>query len=708
MGLGSTLKRKLGKKSKGNNTPGSQEAESLQASQAKTVTGPAKSPDESNTPTFQERGSSQGIQDKGKTAVKSEQVRSATGPGIVLSNPRIVGPPRDVSEVDLGFQQPHHALDLQTAFEYRPLQEGQIRLLKIVLPGVYPWCSLEDHYTDNAPPYAAMSYAWDRPIMTRAMFCQYYSENMASFSISEHILEALNNLHGYVPHGSLIWIDGICINQKDPVEKAVQVALIPQIFSRAQKVLCWLGKHADQSDLVISNLPRLAAEVEQASPQGTLSIQPADAALWVATAKFFRRPWFHRLWIVPEILMARELVLVCGDKAVSWNDFRAVVARLTAISLNFAEPGLAEHFDSGARGIMELGRWRDRIQGLVETDFSTHEFIRLLLWSCQRQVTEPVDRVWALAGLAPPHMRQAIAPLADYSDHARSNFHNAYKAFVRVFLLQDDRLSLLSLVALLPRHPNVPSWCPNFSHSLEMRQEGIVQLWNKRYNAGYTDGLPNKPDACFVSPAFNQLKVRGFVIDKVHRVGTLVNKANRGVGNDQRLLYDSWCWEVAKTVYGDYKKALDAHSRTLIADRWDRVRHVLSRGGNADSGSVPDLMNVYVAWVKSLQGDFQPGAENVEMQDAVGMFEEFCKITMLRCYISTEGGRVGLAPHAVKTGDLVCIFYGADTPYIVRRTEDGSRVMLVGDAYVHGLMYGEALTMAPSEGRGPDEEFVIE
>ncbi|PLN78371.1 heterokaryon incompatibility protein-domain-containing protein [Aspergillus taichungensis] len=707
MGLGSRVKRIFGKEPKAY-TPGPQETDSLQGSQQESVGGSAKTPDESNKPTSQKREEPQGVQDQGKTAISSEQVRSATGPGIVLSNPRIVGPPRDASEVELGFQQIHHALDLQTAFEYRPLKEGQIRLLKIVLPGVYPWCSLEDHYIDNAPPYAAMSYAWDRPIMTRAMFCQNYNENMASFSISEHILEALNNLHGYVPHENKIWIDGICINQKDPVEKAAQVALIPQIFSRAQEVFCWLGKQADQSDLVISNLPRLAEEVERASLQGTLSIQSEDAALWVATAKLFRRPWFHRLWVVPEILMARELTLVCGDKAVLWNGFRGAVAKLTTISLNFAEPGLAEHFDSGARGIFELGRWRDKKQGLVETVFDIHEFIRLLLWSCERQVTEPVDRVWALAGLAPPHMRQAVAHLTDYSDHARSNFHNTYKAVVRAFLLQDERLSLLALVALLPRHPNVPSWCPIFFHSLEMRQEGIVQLWHKRYNAGYTDDLPHKPDILFLSPDFNQLKVRGFVIDKIHRVGTLVNKVNRGVAKNQRLLYDSWCWGVAKVVYGDYKKALEAHSRTIIADRWDHVRRMLSRGGNADGRSVPDLMNVYVAWIKSLQDGFKPDAEFVEMEEAVGMFEEFCKITILRCYISTEGGRVGLAPHAAKTGDLVCIFYGADTPYIVRRTEDGSNVVLVGDAYVHGLMYGEALTMAPSAERGPDEEFVIE
>jgi hypothetical protein len=73
------------------------------------------------------------------------------------------------------------------------------------------------------------------------MFCMNPGTNMASFSISEHVLEALNSLFGYVPKGHKSWIDAICIDQSNPAEKAHQIAAMPRLYSQAQQVLCWLG-----------------------------------------------------------------------------------------------------------------------------------------------------------------------------------------------------------------------------------------------------------------------------------------------------------------------------------------------------------------------------------------------------------------------------------------------------------------------------------
>ena len=38
-----------------------------------------------------------------------------------------------------------------------------------------------------------------------------------------------------------MWIDKLCINQKDEVEKAQQVALMHRVFQRCSNVLIWLG-----------------------------------------------------------------------------------------------------------------------------------------------------------------------------------------------------------------------------------------------------------------------------------------------------------------------------------------------------------------------------------------------------------------------------------------------------------------------------------
>lgn len=57
----------------------------------------------------------------------------------------------------------------------------------------------------------------------------------------------------------------------------------------------------------------------------------------------------------------------------------------------------------------------------------------------------------------------------------------------------------------------------------------------------------------------------------------------------------------------------------------------------------------------------------------------------------TCNGLVGLVPASVVEGDLIAIFLGGDTPFIVREVEDAH--VLIGDAYVHGVMRGEALAM---------------
>ncbi|OCK94178.1 uncharacterized protein K441DRAFT_660464, partial [Cenococcum geophilum 1.58] len=57
----------------------------------------------------------------------------------------------------------------------------------------------------------------------------------------------------------------------------------------------------------------------------------------------------------------------------------------------------------------------------------------------------------------------------------------------------------------------------------------------------------------------------------------------------------------------------------------------------------------------------------------------------------TVKGFVGLAPKHVDEGDIIVIFPGARFPYVLRGCDDGM-YMLVGETFVHGIMYGEFMT----------------
>ncbi|KAK5662100.1 hypothetical protein OQA88_8005 [Cercophora sp. LCS_1] len=74
-----------------------------------------------------------------------------------------------------------------------------------------------------------------------------------------------------------------------------------------------------------------------------------------------------------------------------------------------------------------------------------------------------------------------------------------------------------------------------------------------------------------------------------------------------------------------------------------------------------------------------------------------------RQLFSTDQGKFGIGPSDLRPGDLICVFRGCEVPFIVRTTNNTTETgkwlwkkqvlhcTLVGEAYIHGIMDGEAL-----------------
>ena len=60
---------------------------------------------------------------------------------------------------------------------------------------------------------------------------------------------------------------------------------------------------------------------------------------------------------------------------------------------------------------------------------------------------------------------------------------------------------------------------------------------------------------------------------------------------------------------------------------------------------------------------------------------------------------------APSDGDCVCVLFGGDTPFILR-PKDNSEWQFIAEAYVHGIMDGEALAHHDRQGFEA-EEFVL-
>jgi len=58
----------------------------------------------------------------------------------------------------------------------------------------------------------------------------------------------------------IFWIDAICINQNDDIEKGHQVASMAKIYAKVSGVIVWFGEAADDSDRAIRAIRRAAEE----------------------------------------------------------------------------------------------------------------------------------------------------------------------------------------------------------------------------------------------------------------------------------------------------------------------------------------------------------------------------------------------------------------------------------------------------------------
>jgi len=80
---------------------------------------------------------------------------------------------------------------------------------------------------------------------------------------------------------------------------------------------------------------------------------------------------------------------------------------------------------------------------------------------------------------------------------------------------------------------------------------------------------------------------------------------------------------------------------------------------------------------------------------------EYKNTLMERSIFRTQEGYLGLGPYITQPGDLVCVLFGLNVPYVLRAVNEG--FLLIGECYVHGVMHGEKL----EEGRCEEREFKI-
>ncbi|KAF2135420.1 uncharacterized protein K452DRAFT_239417, partial [Aplosporella prunicola CBS 121167] len=71
--------------------------------------------------------------------------------------------------------------------------------------------------------------------------------------VRQNLLDALRALRPKL-YRLVLWVDALCINQRNNMEKSKQVAKMGRIFQEAVRVTCWIGTPTRDSDSAIAFL----------------------------------------------------------------------------------------------------------------------------------------------------------------------------------------------------------------------------------------------------------------------------------------------------------------------------------------------------------------------------------------------------------------------------------------------------------------------
>jgi hypothetical protein len=95
-------------------------------------------------------------------------------------------------------------------------------------------------------------------------------------------------------------------------------------------------------------------------------------------------------------------------------------------------------------------------------------------------------------------------------------------------------------------------------------------------------------------------------------------------------------------------------------------------------------------WLRVRKGP--DSAEKAKMIEAADRFRSKIGLkTKHRRMMRTGNGWLGMGPSSLRAGDKVFVVPGANAPLIMRRLDPG-HYQVIGEAYIHGIMHGEAVT----------------
>ncbi|KAL5313505.1 hypothetical protein ACEPPN_017925 [Leptodophora sp. 'Broadleaf-Isolate-01'] len=599
-------------------------------------------------------------------------------------------------------------------YSYSPLsqQNQEFRLLRLLpksqrerLHNESVECSIVTTTVDIAPRYYALSYVWGR------------SDDMKPLLVNSKLLNITANLDAalrclrdldYV-ESSYIWIDAVCINQANNVEKSWQVEFMTNIYSDAVCTLSWLGPACQKLSFAITTIKGMYvdlnrghssyfdrfAEILDCSEETMLSEE------YKSVRKFLRLEYFQRLWILQEISVAKEVRVVCGTLELRWEILSVVLEAYAQRVRETNKESLSgsETLIEMAKRMAKTGCFHSfrlpsifRIGMRVERNPSFFS-LESLLWRTKSTMkcSNPRDYVYGLLGLVDSTLATDLRP--NYGMKTHDCFIFAAKA-----LLLGEGLGVLSMCHQPKLLEGLPSWTPDFS-SRWTQSSSLLDPFKSPENIDiidksfYTAGKATSPSLSFEKLGTEHIMtIAGAVYASVADVWT-----HTVHDEGKKLVLVRSIYNLGSVLVSTLRFLLSLNiprDNRPYASKFSTIARLARRDAEPGVANVKLTKETHAADVLLLRKLWDIGIASAEPTNE-DVFEHGARaLSLLNGLIGnlfiTASGSLGISPLQLQAGDIVTIFCGAKVPYIIREAKTDS-YQFICEAFIDGIMYGEAL-----------------
>jgi hypothetical protein len=424
-------------------------------------------------------------------------------------------------------------------------------------------CTLEKHGLDQGIEYFALSYVWgstENPSIIQV--------NGINFKITRNQDFALRQIRHLEP-GARFWIDAICINQADLAERTQQVEIMDQIYKSAIQTWACIGSAQAGCDKALASLCYPLNDLARMRNRPIVDSRSFEAGDLLENAlteevcnaldDLSRSPYWTRTWIVQEISLAKDVILLYGSYGTHWSIIHVLFQNHSGYTIipNVMSRYRGTEISPKAQCLKRFFSATLRVYDTVyQVSMATkqHEpkhprdIIDILDNGRYLEATNPLDRVYAFYGIFRTlgyEEEEQWLPLVNYS----KSISILYRDFVVAYMSRFQSLEMI-LLARPEQNRDLSTWVPDWRHCRPAEEE--TPLEGKLYKASgvMKFQMPQSGEG-------NILKCEGIVCDTI----SVFQRESQGAG------WETWVLARASLVYPTGIPCLQAFFRTILADQ---------------------------------------------------------------------------------------------------------------------------------------------